>query len=53
MTPPKPVLLLILDGWGEREEQADNAIAQACLPNWRGLLADCPHAPCGRVWGHR
>ena len=45
---PKPVLLLILDGWGHREDrpgddQADNAIAQAKLPNWRRLLADCPH----------
>ena len=40
---PKPVLLLILDGWGHREESADNAIAQAILPNWRRLLADCPH----------
>jgi len=43
MSRPKPVLLLILDGWGEREEVADNAIAQATLPNWRALLADCPH----------
>src|SRR4249919_3515992 len=43
MSRPKPVLLLILDGWGEREEVADNAIAQAVLPNWRALLADCPH----------
>ena len=40
---PKPVLLLILDGWGHREESADNAIAQANLPNWRRLLAECPH----------
>ncbi len=40
---PKPALLLILDGWGHREEPADNAIAQANLPNWRRLLADCPH----------
>ena len=41
---PKPVLLLILDGWGHREEAAaDNALAQADLPNWRRLLADCPH----------
>jgi 2,3-bisphosphoglycerate-independent phosphoglycerate mutase len=42
---PKPVLLLILDGWGHREggDQSDNAIAQANLPNWRRLLADCPH----------
>jgi 2,3-bisphosphoglycerate-independent phosphoglycerate mutase len=43
MSRPKPVLLLILDGWGEREDPTDNAIAQARLPNWRGLLADCPH----------
>jgi 2,3-bisphosphoglycerate-independent phosphoglycerate mutase len=40
---PKPVLLLILDGWGHREEREDNAIAQAAAPNWRRLLADCPH----------
>jgi len=40
---PKPVLLLILDGWGHREETAHNAIAQARLPHWRTLLADCPH----------
>jgi 2,3-bisphosphoglycerate-independent phosphoglycerate mutase len=40
---PKPVLLLILDGWGHRDDPADNAIAQATLPHWRKLLADCPH----------
>jgi 2,3-bisphosphoglycerate-independent phosphoglycerate mutase len=40
---PKPVLLLILDGWGHRDEPANNAIAQATLPNWRRLLADYPH----------
>ncbi|SOD55435.1 2,3-bisphosphoglycerate-independent phosphoglycerate mutase [Pseudoxanthomonas wuyuanensis] len=40
---PKPVVLLILDGWGHREEPADNALAQATLPNWRRLLATCPH----------
>ena len=40
---PKPVVLLILDGWGHREERQDNALAQAELPNWRGLLARCPH----------
>ena len=43
MPRPKPVLLLILDGWGHREDPADNAIAQATLPHWRRLLADCPH----------
>jgi 2,3-bisphosphoglycerate-independent phosphoglycerate mutase len=40
---PKPVLLLILDGWGHREDPTDNAIAQAELPNWTRLLSDCPH----------
>lgn len=40
---PKPVLLLILDGWGHREETADNAIALARVPHWRRLLAECPH----------
>ena len=40
---PKPVLLLILDGWGAREETTDNAIAAANCPNWRALMAECPH----------
>ena len=40
---PKPVVLLILDGWGHREETADNALAQATLPNWQRLLATAPH----------
>jgi 2,3-bisphosphoglycerate-independent phosphoglycerate mutase len=44
MSRPKPVLLLILDGWGYREETAHNAIAMANCPNWRKLLADCPHS---------
>ena len=40
---PKPVVLLILDGWGHREEVEDNALALAELPNWRTLLATRPH----------
>ncbi len=36
-------MLLILDGWGHREETTDNAVALAHLPNWRTLLAECPH----------
>ena len=40
---PKPVVLLILDGWGHREDPTDNALAQAELPNWRRLLATAPH----------
>ncbi len=43
---PRPVLLLILDGWGHRDQvdAPDDAIAQAHAPNWRRLLAHCPHA---------
>jgi 2,3-bisphosphoglycerate-independent phosphoglycerate mutase len=43
VTAPKPVLLLILDGWGHRVETDYNAIALANCPNWRRLLATCPH----------
>ena len=44
MSRPKPVLLLILDGWGHREQTEHNAIALANCPNWRRLLAECPHS---------
>ncbi len=40
---PKPVVLLILDGWGYREDPRDNALAQADLPRWRQLWATRPH----------
>ncbi len=40
---PKPVVLLILDGWGHRDDPADNALAQATLPHWRRLWALSPH----------
>ena len=40
---PRPVVLLILDGWGHREAPEDNALAQADLPNWRRLWATEPH----------
>ncbi|MEO6077091.1 MAG: 2,3-bisphosphoglycerate-independent phosphoglycerate mutase [Dokdonella sp.] len=43
MSRPRPVLLLILDGWGHRDDPSHNPIAQADLPNWRGLLAKYPH----------
>jgi 2,3-bisphosphoglycerate-independent phosphoglycerate mutase len=37
------VVLLILDGWGHRDDPADNALAQADLPHWRRLWATRPH----------
>ena len=39
----KPHLLLILDGWGEREHAPDNAISNAKCPNWRRIWASYPH----------
>ena len=41
---PKPVVLCILDGWGHRDEIADNAIDQAKTPNWHALMRDCPQS---------
>ena len=43
MSAPKPVLLLILDGWGHRDDPTNNALAQANLPTWRHLIATYPH----------
>jgi len=43
-TPPRPVVLCILDGWGHREDPADNAIAIADTPNWDRFVRECPHA---------
>jgi 2,3-bisphosphoglycerate-independent phosphoglycerate mutase len=41
---PKPVMLVVLDGWGWREDPADNAVRQAHTPNFDRLWAACPHA---------
>jgi len=39
-----PLVIAILDGWGQRDETHGNAIASARLPNWRRMLATYPHA---------
>jgi 2,3-bisphosphoglycerate-independent phosphoglycerate mutase len=39
----RPVVLLILDGFGSREPAPDNAISSAAMPNWKRLLATSPH----------
>src|SRR6201996_2321263 len=41
---PRPVVLCILDGWGERADKADNAILDADTPNWHQFLKTSPHA---------
>ena len=43
-TRPRPVVLCILDGWGERQDRADNAILQAKTPNWDRFMKGSPHA---------
>jgi 2,3-bisphosphoglycerate-independent phosphoglycerate mutase len=43
MTTPKPVVLCILDGWGLREETANNAVALSNTPNFDRLMRDFPH----------
>lgn len=44
MTPPKPVVLCILDGWGARSDPAANAPALADTPTFDRIMATCPHA---------
>jgi 2,3-bisphosphoglycerate-independent phosphoglycerate mutase len=40
----RPVMLVIMDGWGWREDPADNAVRQARTPAFDRLWAACPHA---------
>ncbi len=39
----RPVMLVILDGWGWREEKADNAVRQARTPTVDRLWSEGPH----------
>jgi 2,3-bisphosphoglycerate-independent phosphoglycerate mutase len=41
--PPRPLVLVILDGYGERAERADNAIAQARKPALDAAAKNYPH----------
>jgi 2,3-bisphosphoglycerate-independent phosphoglycerate mutase len=40
---PRPLILVILDGYGERAEHADNAIAEAKKPALDAMYARYPH----------
>src|SRR3712207_3063365 len=44
MPAPKPVMLVILDGWGWREEEADNAVRLGRTPTFDALWAAGPRA---------
>ena len=41
---PRPVVLCVLDGWGERAAADNNAITVARTPMWDALLAKYPHS---------
>ncbi len=41
-TPRKPLVLIILDGWGYREETDSNAIYHASTPTWDRLWQHAP-----------
>ena len=43
MSAKKPMALVILDGWGYREDNASNAINNAHTPILDGLMANNPH----------
>ena len=44
MSRPRPVILCILDGWGNRADTAANAPALADVPTFRRIMATCPTA---------
>jgi 2,3-bisphosphoglycerate-independent phosphoglycerate mutase len=41
---PRPIVLVVLDGFGMGDGGAGDAIAAAPMPVWRGLLAHWPHS---------
>lgn len=54
MPRPKPVALLIMDGFGLRGETSGNAVAQANKPNYDRYMATYPHTSltaCGEAVG--
>jgi 2,3-bisphosphoglycerate-independent phosphoglycerate mutase len=40
---PRPIVLVVLDGFGIGHDPASDAIAAAHMPTWRGLLRTWPH----------
>ncbi len=46
-TRPRPLVLCILDGFGERAERADNAVRLANAPRLAELFANYPHGLIG------
>ncbi len=42
--PPRPVMLMILDGWGWRDESGNNAVKLAKTPHFDRFWQTCPRA---------
>ncbi|MBW7455698.1 2,3-bisphosphoglycerate-independent phosphoglycerate mutase, partial [Paenibacillus sepulcri] len=54
MAAPKPVALIILDGFGLRNDVTGNAVAQANKPNYDRYWSSFPHTTltaCGEAVG--
>lgn len=54
MTAPKPVALIIMDGFGLRNTVEGNAVAQAKKPNYDRFMSQFPHTTltaCGEAVG--
>jgi 2,3-bisphosphoglycerate-independent phosphoglycerate mutase len=48
---PRPIVLVVIDGFGIGRDAASDAIAAADMPVWRGLVAKWPHARLGASEG--
>ncbi|MEA2654508.1 MAG: 2,3-bisphosphoglycerate-independent phosphoglycerate mutase [Chloroflexota bacterium] len=48
---PRPIVLVVLDGFGIGDDPASDAIAAAPMPTWRHLWATWPHAILGASEG--
>ncbi len=48
---PRPIVLVVLDGFGIGRDPGADAIAAAPMPTWRGLLARWPHGVLGASEG--
>jgi 2,3-bisphosphoglycerate-independent phosphoglycerate mutase len=48
---PRPVVLVVLDGFGIGHDPAADAVAAAEMPVWRGLLQRWPHTDLGASEG--
>lgn len=54
MSAPKPVALIIMDGFGLRDDVVGNAVAQANKPNYDRYMSEYPHTTltaCGEAVG--